>query len=76
MNAVICNNRNLGLGSGWAPAVLKHEGELAFLRKHLRELDDLECYFIGGSTNHTSFDTFEYSDYHTARSGKYPGFKK
>ena len=60
----------LDLGSGWTPAVLEYEEELAFIRDHLSEMDDLEHYFIGGSTNHASFDAFEYSDYITNRSGK------
>ena len=50
----------LDLGSGWSPAVLEHEGELAFIRKHLKEVDDLSSYFIGGSTNHPSFHTLQY----------------
>ena len=64
----------LDLGSGWGPAVLEHEEELAFIRKQLKEMEYQSSYFIGGSTNDSSFDTLHYSNYKTTRSGYYIGF--
>ena len=63
------NSNILDLGNGWAPAVLGSEGEFAFLRTHLCGVGDLRHFFIGGSTNITIFETFQYLDYNTTRSG-------
>ena len=71
MNFISWKHIILDLGSGWAPAVLEYEEEHSFIRKHLREMDDSQYYFIGGSTSHTSLDALEYSNYITTRSGKY-----
>ena len=63
------NSNILDLGNGWAPTVLESEEEFAFLRKRLSGVDNLRHFFIGGSTNITIFETFEYSDYNTTRTG-------
>ena len=53
-------------------AVINSADELKFIRSKLKDLVDIEDFFIGGSANRNTYDTgiLEFSEYMTDSSGK------
>ena len=57
------------LGNGWGLAVLDTEEELAFIRESQNNLNNVQNYWIDGSTDRESSRIAQYSQYLSNGSG-------
>ena len=58
------------IGIGWQPTVLDSQEEYDFIRQDQKGFSNSVRYWIGGSTNISSNNTVDYSNYIANNSGK------
>ena len=62
---------NPALGNGWGPAVIDSDEELAAIREDQKELEFIDNYWIGGSTDERSGRIIQIADYNNTALGNY-----